>query len=80
MKTKAIANTKTCTYMCLCTVSSEIVKVVEETPVEEVVEEVADIQEEVPSELEPATIEPQFIQVFDDVVSITLFQLISCLR
>ena len=55
---------------------------VEETPVEEVVEEeVADIQEEVPSELEPATIQPQFIQVFDDVVSILIYivlLLMSC--
>ena len=70
-KLKSITNLNI--YMCLCSVSPEIVKVVEETPVEEVLEEVvADIQEEVPSELEPATIEPQFIQIFDDVVSVIL--------
>ena len=41
---------------------------VEEVAMEEVVEEV---QEELPVELEPATVAPQFLQVFDDVVCST---------
>lgn len=59
--------------MCLYTMFTEVVKVVQETTVEEVAMEevVEEVQEELPVELEPATVAPQFIQVFDDVVCST---------
>ena len=59
--------------MCLV-IAAKILEEAKETEEEHVVEEVEDVQEEIPAQLEPATVAPQFIQVFDDVVS-SLFTL-----
>ena len=55
-------------YVCLVIVAKTLEEA-KEAEEEQVVEEVEVVQEEIPAQLEPETVAPQFIQVFDDVVS-----------
>ena len=65
--------------MCLVIVAKTLEEA-KETEEEQVVDEqVEEVQEEIPSQLEPETVAPQFIQVFDDVVS-SLFLFICIIR